>query len=110
MIEDSELLRRAVTGAVNKELTDLPRWSIVRDIFGLGSTSASKLCKRFNCDPDEILKGENDRCDECGDYTLETDGYCCNCSGPRPRLKTPNDLAKGRIAAGDASSDRRERP
>lgn len=108
MLDDNELLRRAVTGAENKELTDLPRWSVVRGIFGVGSTSGAELCRRFDCDPDEILKGANDRCHECDEYTLESDGYCCNCSGPRPNPTPPNDSAKGR--AEGASSDGRERP
>lgn len=32
------------------------RWSLVRDVFGTGTGVAIALCRRFNLDPDEILK------------------------------------------------------
>lgn len=35
-----------------------PLWSVIKDLTGLGSTSAKALCRRYGCDPDEPLKGE----------------------------------------------------
>jgi hypothetical protein len=32
----------------------LPKWAHVRDAFGIGSTSATELCRRFSSDPDEL--------------------------------------------------------
>ena len=37
----------------------LPRWSHVRDIFGLGSTSGAKLCKVYGQNSEDML-GEPD--------------------------------------------------
>jgi len=45
-----------------------PRWSIIGGLFGLGSTSASRLCERFGCDPDTVRYC----CPWCG---LEHDGH-----------------------------------
>jgi hypothetical protein len=50
-IPDTELLCRVVRsrGYGRKG----PRWVRVSRLFGLGSTYASQLCRRFGCDPEE---------------------------------------------------------
>lgn len=50
-IPDEELVRRAVLNARSKN--NLPKWVAVMNTFGLGSTCATQLCRRFNVDPDE---------------------------------------------------------
>lgn len=50
--EDEELLRRAVRCATGPG--HCPRWSYVRNIFGVGSSTAAELCRRFDVDPDEL--------------------------------------------------------
>ncbi len=32
-----------------------PRWAVVRDMFGVGSTVAHALCREFDLDPDDLL-------------------------------------------------------
>jgi len=51
-IPDDELLRRAV---MNVQYPHLTRWRNVMKTFGLGSTYAAQLCRRFGLDPDEEL-------------------------------------------------------
>lgn len=56
-IPDEELLRRAVTSArATRTRGYHPRWTGVMDAFGLGSTYAFQLCRRFGLDPDERVK------------------------------------------------------
>ena len=58
-IPDSELLHRAVEncrGRHNRKGRKHPRWVAVMDTFVLGSTYAAQLCRRFNLDPDEMVK------------------------------------------------------
>jgi hypothetical protein len=50
---DAELLRRVVRSVIRKR----PRrhefaWVAVMEAFGLGSTYAAQLCRRFGIDPD----------------------------------------------------------
>ena len=45
---DAELVERAVRMAKGT-----PRWVSVKRIFGVGSTSAQNLCRRFRLDPDD---------------------------------------------------------
>lgn len=56
---DEELLRRAVRACrsnnYRKNFLHL-RWVAVMDNFSLGSTSAQALCRRFDLDPDEMVK------------------------------------------------------
>ncbi len=52
-IPDADLLRRVVRNIVTKR----PRrqefaWAAVAEAFGLGSTFAAQLCRRFGLDPD----------------------------------------------------------
>lgn len=57
-IGDNELLRRAVTAArrFHRGNAKHPRWVGVMDVFLLGSTYASQLCRRFGLDPDEMVR------------------------------------------------------
>lgn len=59
---DAELLRRAVNLARPDRTTDAPRWVAVMDTFGLGSTSATELCRRFGLDPHERVRGARCSC------------------------------------------------
>jgi len=54
-ISDEELLRRAVTYARSPAYKRSPRWVAVMRTFGLGSTYAAELCRRFDLDPDEVV-------------------------------------------------------
>lgn len=58
-IPDAELLARAVRGArvlTGGASVQHPRWVAVMAAFGLGSTYACQLCRRFGLDPDEKVK------------------------------------------------------
>lgn len=57
-IPDEELLRRAVTSARGKYRAGFGhmRWQAVMTCFGLGSTYAHQLCRRFGLDPEEVVK------------------------------------------------------
>lgn len=54
---DSDLVERAIRN-VRPRFNGNPRWVAVRDLFAVGSTSATMLCRRFNLDPDEDLTNE----------------------------------------------------
>lgn len=53
-----EFLGRAVKGARahRKHRGKSPRWVAVMDTFALGSTYAHLLCRRFELNPDELVK------------------------------------------------------
>jgi hypothetical protein len=54
VIPDEDLVRRAVLSAVrNRRPKRTPPWVAVMDAFGLGSTFATQLCRRFEVDPDK---------------------------------------------------------
>lgn len=55
-IPDTELLRRAVKNARPYGRVKNARWVAVMELFGLGSTYSAQLCKRFDLDPDELVK------------------------------------------------------
>lgn len=55
-IMDDELLRRAVKTARARARGYSPRWAAVMDAFMLGSTYAHALCRRFDFDPDEMVR------------------------------------------------------
>lgn len=58
-IPDEELLRRAVKSARSPHLRKGQkhyRWAAVSEIFALGSTFSFELCRRFNLDPEEMVK------------------------------------------------------
>tara|TARA_R110000803_G_scaffold51177_1_gene105932 strand:+ start:1293 stop:1478 length:186 start_codon:yes stop_codon:yes gene_type:complete len=54
-IDDETLLRRAVENARPRQRRS-PRWVVVMDLFGLGSTYAHQLCARFDLNPDDEVK------------------------------------------------------
>ena len=53
--EDDQLLERAIRSAAPLGAASVPRWAVVMDMFGLGSTSAAELCNRFSIDPGTVL-------------------------------------------------------
>ena len=53
---EGELVWRAVRNVHGSKRNLLQRWSLVKNVFGTGSGVAIALCRRFNLDPDEILK------------------------------------------------------
>jgi len=59
-IPDDDLLGRAVRGAKprlgGKARQGRPRWTCVMDLFGLGSTYARQLCRKYGVDPDEMVR------------------------------------------------------
>ena len=58
-IPDAKLLERAVRSACRRDARKgekHPRWTAVSDVFALGSTYATQLCRRYGLDPDEELK------------------------------------------------------
>lgn len=57
MRDDVSLLEWAVGHAGNNAADPGPRWSHVAALFGLDSTSAAALCRRFAVDPDERVGG-----------------------------------------------------
>lgn len=58
-ISDAQLVERAVRNATitTKQVRGAkrPRWAAVMDAFGLGSTYAAQLCRRFGLDPNEEI-------------------------------------------------------
>lgn len=52
-IGDDLLLRRAVRSGRRVKTGGEPRWVRITRLFGLGSTYAQQLCRRFEVDPDE---------------------------------------------------------
>lgn len=52
-IPDDKLIERAVRNARPRRRAT--RWSAVSDQFGLGSTYAMQLCRRFDLDPNEMI-------------------------------------------------------
>lgn len=56
-IPDADLLSRAVRECRHGVgRGKLPLWSVVARRFALGSTFASQLCRRFGCDPEEMVR------------------------------------------------------
>lgn len=55
-IPDEELLGRAVRSGKRARHGGQPRWVRVMDLFGLGSTYAHQLCRRYGMDPDEKVR------------------------------------------------------
>ena len=53
-----ELLRRAVQYPTNPYQTDLPRWAVMKSMFGVGSTVGRLICHRFRANPDDMIKGQ----------------------------------------------------
>jgi hypothetical protein len=56
-IKDDELLRRAVRECRRgRGRARIMLWSKISDRFALGSTYSIELCRRFDLDPDEMVK------------------------------------------------------
>lgn len=64
-IPDAELVERAVRNAKPSSRVRKPRWFAVQERFGLGSTYAAELCRRFGLDPDEMVPGGWPGCERC---------------------------------------------
>lgn len=61
-IPDDELLKRAVRNCRrSRGRSRLPLWSVVGDRFALGSTYSIELCRRFDLDPEEMVKAPRRR-------------------------------------------------
>lgn len=56
-MEDKELVERAVRNAKARKTGKHVRWAAVVDTFGVGSTSAIALCRRFDVDPEKMVSG-----------------------------------------------------
>lgn len=70
---DSELLRRAIVYAKPGRGTGVKlRWSVIMDIFSVGSTTAIILCNEAGVDPHEEMV--RDHCEGCLKAIFE-DGY-----------------------------------
>jgi hypothetical protein len=59
------LIKQAVSYPINANQTPLPRWACVRNMFGLGSTRGTQLCKDFGVNPDDEIDGHP--CQVCED-------------------------------------------
>jgi len=57
MISDYELVNRAIRNVRNTKERSVPRWSLVMNLFAVGSTCASNLCVYHGVDPNEELPG-----------------------------------------------------
>lgn len=57
-IEDQALLRRVIKSLVRpvRRSRGVPLWSAVMDHFALGSTYSAQLCRRFEFDPDQMVR------------------------------------------------------
>jgi ribosomal protein S13 len=51
------MLRNALLVTIRKSNKFRPCWAVARDLFGIGSTAASLLCRELGIDPDK-LSGE----------------------------------------------------
>lgn len=69
---DADLFAWSVTQCGVYSSKRASRWSHVTRQYGLGSTSAQVLCRRFGLDPDELVGG----CDEC----KESQTRICSCN------------------------------
>jgi hypothetical protein len=68
-IPDAKLLERALRNAKPRAPGKSPRWYAVSFAFGLGSTFAIELCRRFGVDPHEKLDGPV--CESCEEQRAE---------------------------------------
>lgn len=53
---ERSLLERAVAFAIPRKRGWTPRWVVIQEAFGLGSTYACQLCREFGFDPDEKIR------------------------------------------------------
>ena len=54
--DERELLWRVMHNMRGPTRYGTPRWVVVKNVFGFGSTVAHAMCREFNLDPDEELK------------------------------------------------------
>ncbi|WP_240343715.1 hypothetical protein [Pseudomonas viridiflava] len=55
-IKEEDLIWGVMRNLHGNRRNTLPRWALVRDAFGTGSGVATALCRRFNLNPEEVLK------------------------------------------------------
>lgn len=77
--DDAALVRRAMWNLHNREQIDRPKWVVVMRTFGLGSTEASRLCRRMGMDPEAVMSGVYSICFACGEAAVNTKGLCYAC-------------------------------
>lgn len=76
---DAKLIEQAARNAVNHHPETRPLWSVLADTFGIGSTRAHQLARRFGLDPDRpregrvVTIGEGSYCNSCDSY------HCAKC-------------------------------
>ena len=46
---------RHISGCIDGTAAPKPRWAIVRDLFGCGSTVATAICYRYGFDPEKMI-------------------------------------------------------
>jgi hypothetical protein len=55
--DERDLIRRALRNMKPRRgERNVPRWLLVENNFGVGSTVANALCHEFDLDPDEVIK------------------------------------------------------
>jgi hypothetical protein len=60
---ERDLIQRAINSAtawhrstcIDGTAAPKPRWAIVRDLFGCGSTIATAICYRYGYDPEKMI-------------------------------------------------------
>jgi hypothetical protein len=76
---DAKLVEQAVRFAANVDAKTLPLWAVLKSVFGIGSTRAHQLARRFGLDPDRLREGrvvdmgEGCYCNACDSY------HCAQC-------------------------------
>lgn len=55
-IKEADLIWGVMRNLHGNRRNTLPRWALVRNAFGTGSGVAAALCRRFNLNPEEVLK------------------------------------------------------
>ena len=90
---DAKLVEQAVRFAANVDAKTLPLWAVLKSVFGIGSTRAHQLARRFGLDPDRLREGrvvdmgegcycnacDSYHCTQCGEVTAHS-ADCGNCT------------------------------
>ena len=90
---DAKLVEQAVRFAANVDAKTLPLWAVLKSVFGIGSTRAHQLARRFGLDPDRLREGrvvdmgegcycnacDSYHCAQCGEVTAHS-ADCENCA------------------------------
>lgn len=90
---DAKLVEQAVRFAANVDAKTLPLWAVLKSVFGIGSTRAHQLARRFGLDPDRLREGrvvdmgngcycnacDAYHCAQCGEVTAHS-ADCENCA------------------------------